>query len=660
MVSSLKVKMLTVLLTPVIALIAMLSFYAYYTAENALEGEVMELARYRTRYFSNEFNKPILQQESVLTHVVAIASQNGVGKADYKGIVDAAQKSGIGIFNIYIATEDKFFVDSSGWTPTPDYDARTKEWYKKAMAAGDKVTYSEVYQDSITGNLMVTMGHAVTVNGKKIGVAAIDIDLAPLLKNVEKMKYGETGFAFVINEEGNLISHPEFKVADKMQEVQGGVLKPFYEKTSGKGEVEDTVEVDGSEKLYAAAPIGETGWTLITATASSELFKSTRAMAKVFMAAGAFVILALGGIILYMTLSITKPLKEMMLLAEKFTSGDFRQTDVNIMRDDEIGHLAKVFSAMGADLRKLIRNVNLSAEQLAASSEELTASADQSAQAANQVAVSITNVAGGTEKQARHIDSTNKAVQEVSELLGQLSVSADTVKGQSEEATGKAEGGNKIIEKVVAQMGNIENSVGISAQVVGSLGERSKEIGQIVDTISSIAGQTNLLALNAAIEAARAGEQGKGFAVVAEEVRKLAEQSQEAAKSIAGLIAKIQEDTQNAVLAMQNGTREVQAGGEVAAEAGSAFKEIAQMIGTVNEQVGMAQGAIGSIVEKSGRIGSAVEEIEHTAAANSEETHMVSAATEQQSASMEEIASASRSLANLAQELQNAIQRFKV
>jgi len=120
----------------------------------------------------------------------------------------------------------------------------------------------------------------------------------------------------------------------------------------------------------------------------------------------------------------------------------------------------------------------------------------------------------------------------------------------------RANDGGQTIELAIAQMGKIETTVNSSAQVVSKLGERSKEIGQIVATISGIAGQTNLLALNAAIEAARAGEQARGFTVVAEEVRKLAEQSQEATKKIAVLIGEIQGDTDNAVVAMNNGTRE--------------------------------------------------------------------------------------------------------
>lgn len=134
-------------------------------------------------------------------------------------------------------------------------------------------------------------------------------------------------------------------------------------------------------------------------------------------------------------------------------------------------------------------------------------------------------------------------------------------------------------------MSQIDGTVTSSARVVAKLGERSKEIGQIVDTISGIAGQTNLLALNAAIEAARAGEQGRGFAEVADEVWKLAEQSQETAKKIETLIGDIQADTDTAVMAMNSGTLEVKTGAEVVNTAGAAFRGIAELINEVSSQV---------------------------------------------------------------------------
>jgi len=209
-------------------------------------------------------------------------------------------------------------------------------------------------------------------------------------------------------------------------------------------------------------------------------------------------------------------------------------------------------------------------------------------------------------------------------------------------------------------MVSIEQSVSSSAEVVTKLGERSKEIGQIVVTISGIAGQTNLLALNAAIEAARAGEQGRGFAVVAEEVRKLAEQSQEAAKQIANLISEIQSETDNAVVAMNEGAREVKVGADVVNNAGKAFKEIVSLISEVSTQIREISAAIQQMASGSQQIVAAVRDIDRISKDAAGQTQTVSAATEEQSASMEEIAAASQALAKMAEDLQSAVRKFRV
>ena len=209
-------------------------------------------------------------------------------------------------------------------------------------------------------------------------------------------------------------------------------------------------------------------------------------------------------------------------------------------------------------------------------------------------------------------------------------------------------------------MARIEQTVSSSAKVVTKLGEQSQEIGQIIDTISGIAGQTNLLALNAAIEAARAGEQGRGFAVVAEEVRKLAEQSGQAAQQITGLISEIQKDTLQAVSAMQQGTQEVTAGMQAVSAAGDSFRSIVHTIQEVSSQVKVIASAIEEMAQGSVHVSEAIQKIEVVSQETMGQTQSVSAATEEQSATMEEIAASSRSLVGLASELQKAIERFKI
>jgi methyl-accepting chemotaxis protein len=339
---------------------------------------------------------------------------------------------------------------------------------------------------------------------------------------------------------------------------------------------------------------------------------------------------------------------------------DLTRPDLHATCNDEIGDMAEAIINMKRALRSVVGQLKNSANTLAASSEELTANSEQSAQAAKQIATSITSVATGASEQLVAANEASAVVEQMSAGIQQVSASTNQVAEQSAQAAGKAYDGGKAVEEAVNQMIQVKDTVNTSAKVVAKLGERSKEIGQIVDTISGIAGQTNLLALNAAIEAARTGEQGRGFAVVAEEVRKLAEQSQEAAKKIAELIGEIQGDTDQAVLAMSDGTREVKAGAEVVNAAGMAFREIVEMVSHASTQVSESSAAIQQIASESQQIVGSVRTIDKLSKMSAGEAQNVSAATEEQLASIEEIAVSSEALSKLAQELQAEVAKFRV
>lgn len=347
-------------------------------------------------------------------------------------------------------------------------------------------------------------------------------------------------------------------------------------------------------------------------------------------------------------------------ILSEIAAGNLTVQEIKIAADDEIGKIGTTVNKMSGNLRNLVKNVAQSAEQLAASSEQLTASAEQSAQASNQVASTITEVANGAESQAQAINNTSAAVEKISASIKQAVANTTMAAKTTDKTAAAAQDGLGAIATAIEQMSSIETTVNSSAGVVSNLGNRSKEIGQIVDTISGIAGQTNLLALNAAIEAARAGEQGRGFAVVAEEVRRLAEQSQEAAKQIAALIGEIQNDTDKAVIAMNAGTSEVKKGTEVVASAGQSFDNIAQLVTEVSRQITEVSSVMQEIARGSQQIVDEVHAIDDISRRALGHTQTVSAATEEQSASMEEIAASSQNLARMAEELQKNIQQFRV
>ena len=347
---------------------------------------------------------------------------------------------------------------------------------------------------------------------------------------------------------------------------------------------------------------------------------------------------------------------------EKLAAGDFRQQEASLLgnRADEFGKMEQAFKALSKNMYTLVQTIRHSAEKVTEDATQLSLSAGQSAEVSGQVAQSITEVAGVANKQLLAVESTAKVIAQLSAGMEEVAASAAESADNAAKVTLSAQDGTKAIEKSVEQMQLIEKTVKESAAVIDRLGDRSQAIGEIVDTIAGIAAQTNLLALNAAIEAARAGEQGRGFAVVAEEVRKLAEQSQAATGKIADLIGMIQSETGQAVLKMNEGTKEVAVGAAVVDAAGKSFADIVGHVDRVADQSKTIADTIQEMSVHTEKIVHAIQDVNSMNQNVVTEAENVSAATQEQAASVEEISQASETLVAMAKELETAIQKVKV
>lgn len=357
--------------------------------------------------------------------------------------------------------------------------------------------------------------------------------------------------------------------------------------------------------------------------------------------------------------NICAAVNELVRVSDRLAAGDLTES-VKLDSQDELGDLARSNNKTIGALRKLIDHIQGTADKVADAANSLNSSADQSAQVVNQVAQSISEVAASSSSQVDAIANTSAVVEEMSASAEEVAAIATMSAEQAGNAANMARDGRESIQKAVNQMQTIEATVNNSAIVVQELGEMSKAIGQIVDTIDGIASQTNLLALNAAIEAARAGEHGRGFAVVAEEVRKLAEQSQEATKQISDLIKNIQDKTEKAVAAMHSGTEEVKVGTEVVDYSGKAFVDILNAVTHVSSEVSEIATTIQEMAKGTQQIVVSVQDIDKSCKDVANESSSVSAATEEQSAAMQEMAAASQSMERLAQDLRSAAMTFKL
>jgi len=449
----------------------------------------------------------------------------------------------------------------------------------------------------------------------------------------------------------------------------GVIEAQYYPSIAGVFQTNQTAisEIDQSEKwgatLSAYVPIRDaSGKTIAIVGADYNAISIDNAINDTKKLIIGLVLVCLAASIFVGTIfsrKLTEPLSILEHHIHFIAEGDLTKK-LELKSKDELGRLAIVINTMINNLYQLVKEISQTAEQVAASSQELTSNAEQSAQSANRIAVSISNTEEGTRRQSLSVDNAVSVIEQVSAGIQQLASSAREVAEMSGKSANAAKEGRNSIEIAQSQMANIGDVVNNSAQLVVKLGERSKEIGQIVDTISSIAGQTNLLALNAAIEAARAGEQGRGFSVVAEEVRKLAEQCQEAAKQIASLIGGIQTDTDKAVLAMNEGTYEVKRGNEVISETIIKFEEIVALVDKVSNTMQETTAAADQMASGSQQIVASVKDIDKISKEILGQAQTVAAATEEQTESTEQIVEGSQSLAKMSEDLQRAIQKFKI
>jgi len=514
-----------------------------------------------------------------------------------------------------------------------------------------------------TGKRVVVIATPTKNAGQITGVLFGIINIESLTTIIDNIKVGETGYAYVLQNDGTTIFHKDNSQLNnnvlndsKLPQTLKAIVEKTIKGETGVGQY----ELNGTSKYIAYTPIPGTTWSISVNEATAEAASQVSALAWSSLLTIIIVLILVNIVIYFIARQITKPLTTLETAANNIASGNLSLTNLNITTQDELGRVARAFETMVGNLRSLVQHISTSSDQVAASSEELSANSEQSAQASLHITESITDTAQGADKQATSVADALTLVKNISSSAQSEAEKTNGAVTILNQAVAAANTGNKAVTTAINQMTSIRETVDSSAQVVTELGERSKEIGQIVETISGIASQTNLLALNAAIEAARAGEQGKGFAVVAEEVRKLAEQSQDAAKQITTLISDIQSKTDEAVLSMTSGTQEVRRGTEVVDHAGTSFRDIDQHLKEAAKITQEAANAMSSQAQLSIKLLEAIEEVNSISHSISSQAQTVSATTEEQSASMEEITSSAHHLATLAEELKVAVQKFEM
>jgi methyl-accepting chemotaxis protein len=331
----------------------------------------------------------------------------------------------------------------------------------------------------------------------------------------------------------------------------------------------------------------------------------------------------------------------------------------NGIRDNFAGAM-DAYNRMTEGLRGMVGQVSGAAATISASSRDMAANSDEAGRAVTEIATAVNEAATGAERQVRSVESARVVTDEVVEVTRASAANAERTAQAAEHARQVASEGAAAADQATEAMTAVRAASSAAAEAIHELGAKSEHIGGIVATITGIAEQTNLLALNAAIEAARAGEQGRGFAVVAEEVRKLAEDAQQAAASIANLISEVQAETARAVAKVQDGARRSEEGAATVEQARAAFEAIGQAVENMHERVTEIAGAVSQIATSAEDMQRDMAEVAAVAEQSSAASEEVAASTEQTSASAQEIAAGAQQLAGTAEDLEALVRRFQL
>ena len=329
--------------------------------------------------------------------------------------------------------------------------------------------------------------------------------------------------------------------------------------------------------------------------------------------------------------AITNPFNETIKILKSLATGDMTSRMVSDCR---------------GDYNIIKENINIVAGELSDALRKVNEVIQATASAANQISSSAEEMAAGAQEQSAQANEVASAVEEMTKTIFETSKNTSEAASASKLAGDFAKEGGKAVEETIEGMNRISSVVTKSAETVLTLGKSSDQIGEIIQVIDDIADQTNLLALNAAIEAARAGEQGRGFAVVADEVRKLAERTTKATKEIATMILQIQSDTAQAVKSIKLGEQEVENGKHLAVKAGQSIRDIVNGAAKVTDTITQVATASEEQSATAEQIGKNIDSINHV--------------TQETAQGIQQIAQASEDLSRLTVTLQELIAKFKL
>ncbi len=530
--------------------------------------------------------------------------------------------------------------------------------YVKASLNGEQYI-SEVITSKGTGNRVVVFSQPIEKDNKIVGVVAAITNL-DLMSQIVSKKIGQTGYSYIIDETGRTIAHNDLEKLDIMllDYENEDFVNMIQDALNGNSDIKEYT-LDNIEKVSSYSQIENTKWIILTTMHKSEILNVVNAAVRIIIITIAVTTVVLIAVSYLVLRGPIKNVKKLSKLTQTASQGNL-DVSIDIKRRDEIGLLCKNFNTMIDSIRNMTLKTKEVVNKLKETSQIIATSSNEVNISSEEITRTIQEIAAGASSQAEESSQSFEITNNLATRIDDISDKLNTTFNNTNNMKEKNKLGNEAIVELKERFSDNTSATFNVGEGIHKISEKSNSVGEIIETINSIADQTNLLALNAAIEAARAGEHGKGFAVVADEVRNLAVQSTQATQTIKDILEQITDvinDTHGDMDVAKDMVEKVNKSLEVTE---NVFNELTLTTDNVIGLVSSANDDIQQIDHDKDKVLNSIENISSITQESAASTEEVSAASEEQSASMEEISNTIQGLNSMVEELSELVEQYKL